>query len=49
VFQDRFNDNPKYIAKGEMMKFDVGAEKTGSSSKKQKIGERNGSQSSFYD
>ena len=31
------------------MKMDVGAERTGSSSKKQKIGERNGSQSSFYE
>lgn len=49
VFQDRFNDDPKYIAKGEMMKMDVGAEKTGSSSKKHRFGDKNNSQSSLYD
>ena len=30
---DRFNDDPKYLAKGERLKFEIGAQ-TGSSGKK---------------
>ena len=36
MLQDRFNDDPKYIAKGEQLKFDVGFEHTGGSSNKKR-------------
>jgi len=34
---DRFNDDPRYIAKGEKLKFEIGAQ-TGSSGKKRTAG-----------
>ena len=47
VLQDRFVDDPRYIAKGEQLKFEMGADKTGSSSK-QKQHYDNRSQSSLF-